>query len=350
MNDISKYIISSDASLSDALVALNNLSGDVLTLLVVDSQGRMLGTLTDGDVRRNLIATKDLSTNITAAMNVHFKYATAQKTDVRFIKEMRKAGVILLPILDENKKIITLYNLKKLHSVLPVDAVLMAGGKGERLRPLTESVPKPLLPVKGKAIIDYNIERLIRFGIEHISVTVNYLKEQLEEHFREPVNGVNVDCVPEPAFLGTIGSLSFIDTFYNDTILVMNSDLFTNIDYEEFFLHFKDHEADMSVASVPYTVNVPYGIFELEGREIKEIVEKPTYNYYANAGIYLIKRELLQLIPKDTFYNATDLIKYLIDNKYRVIRFPITGYWLDIGNHAEYAKACDLAHHIKQTV
>lgn len=347
MNDISKYIISSDASLSDALVALNNLSGDVLTLLVVDSEGRMLGTLTDGDVRRNLIATKDLETNITGAMNIHFKYATVNKTDVRFINEMRKAGVILLPVLDENKKIITLYNLKKLRSVLPVDAVLMAGGKGERLRPLTESVPKPLLPVNGKAIIDYNIDRLISFGIKHISVTVNYLKEQLEEHFSKPLNGVDVDCIPEPSFLGTIGSLSFIDTFYNDTILVMNSDLFTNIDYEEFFLHFKDNEADMSVASVPYTVNVPYGIFELEGREIRGIVEKPTYNYYANAGIYLIKRELLKLIPKDTYYDATDLIKYLIDNQYKVIRFPITGYWLDIGNHSEYAKACDLAHHIK---
>lgn len=347
MNDISKYIIASDASLNDALIALNNLSGDVLTLLVVDPEGRMLGTLTDGDVRRNLIATKDLNTNITGAMNVHFKYATINKTDVGFIQDMRKAGVILLPVLDEEKRIVSLYNLKKLRSVLPVDAVLMAGGKGERLRPLTESVPKPLLPVNGKAIIDYNIDRLISFGVEHISVTVNYLKEQLEAHFREPVEGIDIHCVPEPAFLGTIGSLSFIDTFYNDTILVMNSDLFTNIDYEEFFLHFKKHQADMSVASVPYTVNVPYGIFELDGREIKDIVEKPTYNYYANAGIYLIKKELLRFIPKDTFYNATDLIRDLIENNYNVIRFPITGYWLDIGNHSEYAKACDLAHHIK---
>lgn len=347
MNDISKYIIPSSATLNDALIALNNLSGDVLTLLVVDQTGKMLGTLTDGDVRRNLIVSKDLQTSITEAMNVHFKYATQNHTDVRFIHDMREAGVILLPVLDENKKIVTLYNLKKLRSVLPIDAVLMAGGKGERLRPLTERIPKPLLPVNGKPIIDYNIESLIHFGVNHISVTVNYLKEQIEEHFSKPIENVQVQCVPEPRFLGTIGSLSFIENFNNDTILIMNSDLFTNIDYEEFFLHFKDHQADMSVASVPYTVNIPYGIFELEGRDIKGVVEKPTYNYYANAGIYLIKKDLLKLIPRDTFYNATDLLKDLIENGYNVIRFPITGYWLDIGNHSEYAKACDLIHHIK---
>lgn len=347
MNDISKYIIPSSATLSDALIALNNLSGDVLTLLVVDQTGKMLGTLTDGDVRRNLIVSKDLQTSITEAMNVHFKYATQNHTDVRFIHDMREAGVILLPVLDENKKIVTLYNLKKLRSVLPIDAVLMAGGKGERLRPLTERIPKPLLPVNGKPIIDYNIERLIHFGVNHISVTVNYLKDQIEEHFSKPIENVQVQCVPEPRFLGTIGSLSFIENFNNDTILIMNSDLFTNIDYEEFFLHFKYHQADMSVASVPYTVNIPYGIFELEGRDIKGVVEKPTYNYYANAGIYLIKKDLLKLIPRDTFYNATDLLKDLIENGYNVIRFPITGYWLDIGNHSEYAKACDLIHHIK---
>lgn len=347
MNDISKYIIPSSATLNDALIALNNLSGDVLTLLVVDQTGKMLGTLTDGDVRRNLIVSKDLQTSITEAMNVHFKYATQNHTDVRFIHDMREAGVILLPVLDENKKIVTLYNLKKLRSVLPIDAVLMAGGKGERLRPLTERIPKPLLPVNGKPIIDYNIERLIHFGVNHISVTVNYLKDQIEEHFSKPIENVQVQCVPEPRFLGTIGSLSFIENFNNDTILIMNSDLFTNIDYEEFFLHFKDHQADMSVASVPYTVNIPYGIFELEGCDIKGVVEKPTYNYYANAGIYLIKKDLLKLIPRDTFYNATDLLKDLIENGYNVIRFPITGYWLDIGNHSEYAKACDLIHHIK---
>lgn len=224
----------------------------------------------------------------------------------------------------------------------------MAGGKGVRLRPLTETTPKPLLPVGGKSIIDYNIDSLMKNGIKHISVTVNYLHEQLEEHFAEPVNGVKIDCIKEPKFLGTMGATQFVTKFYNDVVLVMNSDLFTNIDYEDFYLHFKEHNADMSVAAVPYSISVPYGIFELEGRNIKGVKEKPIYNYFANAGIYLIKRELLENMPKNTFYNATDLMNDAVAAGKTVIRYPITGYWLDIGSHEEYKKANELVKHIKK--
>lgn len=347
MNDLSKYIINYKDTLSEALFRLNELSDDLLVLLVVDQFNKMVGTLTDGDVRRCLISKNDLSLSVHKAMNSHFKYVTETNVDVRYIREIKDLGVVLLPVLNKNNEIVDILNLRFYKSILPIDAVLMAGGKGERLRPLTEKIPKPLLPVKGKPIIDYNVDRLVNHGIKHISVTVNYLKDQIVEHFSEERFGVQIKCVSEPRFLGTIGSIVFVEHFYNDTVLVMNSDLFTNIDYEEFYLHFKDHNADMSVACVPYTVNVPYGIFELEGRSITGIVEKPTYNYYANAGIYLIKRSILELIPENTYFNATDLICYLITNKFSVIRFPITGYWLDIGNHSEYKKACDLAHHIK---
>jgi NDP-sugar pyrophosphorylase family protein len=222
----------------------------------------------------------------------------------------------------------------------------MAGGKGERLRPLTEKTPKPLLPVGGKAIIDHNIDRLIANGVKHINVTVNYLGEQLEEHFAEPRGEVLVHTVREPKYLGTIGSIRFVKEFYNDTILVMNSDLFTNINYEDFFLHFKEHDAEMSVAAVPYTVSVPYRIFDLDARDIQGLVEKPTYNYYANAGIYLIKKSALDEIPEDTFFNATDLIEKLIAENKKVIRFPLNGTWIDIGNPQEYQKANELVKHL----
>ena len=152
----------------------------------------------------------------------------------------------------------------------------MAGGKGERLRPLTEKTPKPLLPVGDKSIIDHNVDRLISYGVKHISVTVNYLKEQIEEHYAMPRNGVKVDTCREPQFLGTIGSIKFVESFYNDSVLVMNSDLFTNIDYEDFYLHFKQHDAEMSVAAVPYDVSIPYGILDLDGRDIKGLLEKPS--------------------------------------------------------------------------
>ena len=178
---------------------------------------------------------------------------------------------------------------------------------------------------------------------------MNYLGEQIEEHFREPVNGTHVKCVREVKFLGTIGALEIIKNWYNDTILLMNSDLFTNIDFESFYWHFKKHDADMSVAAVPYNVNIPYGIFELENtREIKGIKEKPSYYYYANAGIYLIKRELLSLIPKDTFYNATDFIEKLIEMNKKVIRYPITGYWVDIGKPDDFKKVQEFARNIRK--
>ena len=262
------------------------------------------------------------------------------------LKELKTNGITLLPILKKDGTIVRVYNLKKKKSVLPLDAVLMAGGKGERLRPLTELTPKPLLKVGDKAIIDYNIDNLISFGVSHISVTTNYLGEQIEKHFEEPREEVKVNCVREPQYLGTIGSIKFVETFYNDTILLMNSDLFTNINFEDFYLHFKRNNADMSVAAIPYSISVPYGIFELEERTIKGVKEKPTYNYYANSGIYLIKRKLLDLIPDGVFFNATDFMEMLIREGYNVIRFPLVGYWIDIGKHEDYKKAQEFVKHL----
>ena len=211
---------------------------------------------------------------------------------------------------------------------------------------MTEKTPKPLIKIGDKCIIDYNIVSLLSYGLNHISVTVNYLREQLEEHFSVPRDGVKIATVREPKYLGTIGSIKFVETFYNDTILVMNSDLFTNIDYEDFFLHFQQNDADMSVAAVPYVVKVPYGVFNLEGRNIKGVTEKPTISYYANAGIYLIKKERLELIPENEFFNATDFMDLLIKEGYKVIRYPISGYWIDIGQHDELERAREIAKHI----
>lgn len=346
MHDLSKYIIRVNASIKDALIALNRLSDSTLTLFVVDLHDKMVGTLTDGDVRRALIDGCDLNASVDRVMNHDFHYIGMNDLCVEGIRTLREKGITLLPVLTDEKKIQTVYNLKKKKSILPVDAVLMAGGKGERLRPLTERTPKPLLKVGDKCIIDYNVDRLIEYGVENINVTVNYLGEQIEKHFVEPRDQVQIHCVREPHYLGTIGSVKFIDKFYNDTVLVMNSDLFTNINFEDFFLHFKKNDADMSVAAIPYAVSVPYGIFDLEDRSIKGVREKPTYNYYANSGIYLIKKKLFDLIPDGSFYDATDLIVKLIEEKYLVIRFPLMGYWIDIGKHEDYKKAQDFVKHL----
>ena len=346
--DNSKYLIHDSESLLEALKQINALQQGPLVLFVVDDNKRMVGTLTDGDARRALISGAKLSDKASSVMHRDFNFVQDGVGNlVQNLHQQRVLKMKLVPILDTEHHIVDIINLEKYITRLPVDAVLMAGGKGERLRPLTEKTPKPLLPVGGKAIIDHNIDRLISYGVQHISVTVNYLREQLEEHYATPHNGIHVNCVREPKYLGTIGSIKLVESIYNDTVLVMNSDLFTNINYEDFYLHFKEHDAEMSVAAVPYTVSVPYGIFNLEGRDIHGLIEKPTYNYYANAGIYLIKRTALAEIPEDSFFNATDLIEKLISEKKKVIRFPLNGTWIDIGNPQEYQKANELVKHMK---
>ena len=344
---MNKHIINIDNTLLEALSRINTLYPDPLVLFVIDSEERMVGTLTDGDSRRALIAGVSVNDKAEKIMHRNFNYMNVYDIDnVQEIKRQKELNMKLVPILDEKKHIVEIINLHQFKTRLPVDAVIMAGGKGERLRPLTEKTPKPLLPVGDKAIIDHNVDRLISYGIKHISVTVNYLREQIEDHYRDPRNGVQVQTVGEPRFLGTIGSIKFVPTFFNDTVLLMNSDVFTNIDYEDFYLHFQQHDAEMSVAAIPYNVSIPYGILELEGRDIKGLLEKPKYTYYANAGIYLIKRRALDEIPDNIFFNATDLVEKLIDGGKKVIRYPLNGTWIDIGNPQEYQKAKDLVKHI----
>ena len=342
-----RYIINQHERLMDALKRINSLGLGPLVLFVVDDQDCMVGTLTDGDSRRALIAGASVCDTIDKVMHREFNFMHVDDIEnVLEIRHQKEMLMKLVPVLDNENHIVDIINLQQFKTRLPIDAVLMAGGKGERLRPLTEKTPKPLLPVGDKAIIDHNVDRLISYGISQISVTVNYLKEQIEEHYTEPRNGVKIQTVREPNFLGTIGSVKFVEQFYNDTILVMNSDLFTNIDYEDFFLHFQQYDADMSVAAIPYNISVPYGILDLDGRNIKGVLEKPQYNYYANAGIYLIKKKALDEIPVDRFFNATDLVEKLIVEGKKVIRYPLNGTWIDIGNPLEYQKAKDLVKHL----
>lgn len=337
------HLIKQDITLLEALSRINSVAPEPLVLFVLDENNRMVGTLTDGDSRRALIAGASVNDKVEKIMHRNFNYMKVEDIDdVKEIKRQRDLQMKLIPVLDADEHIIEIINLEKYKTRLPIDAVLMAGGKGERLRPLTEKIPKPLLKVGEKCIIDHNIDRLINFGVKHISVTVNYLKEQIEEHFAEPRGEVKVETVREPKFLGTIGSIRFVKEFYNDTVLVMNSDLFTNIDYEHFYLHFKEHNADMSVAAVPYDVDIPLGILNLEGRNITGLSEKPHFGYYANAGIYLIKKSALELIPEDRMFHSTDLVEALIAAGRSVIRFPIGGTWIDIGTPLEYRRANDM--------
>lgn len=345
------YIIKHSCSILEAISKINELSDSkLLTLLVVDDNGSMIGTITDGDIRRGLLIGKNTNDCISDIVNGEFTWVSDKGITPAELRQIKKKGVKLVPVLNDQKRIVKLLDFANNHSYLPIDAVLMAGGKGERLRPATLTTPKPLLNVGSKPIIDYNIDNLLNNGIENISVTVNYLADQIEEYFKEPrQNGVQINCVREPRYLGTMGSIKFVERWHNDTILVMNSDLFTNINLEDFYLHFMEHDADMSIVAVPYSVNIPYGIFEIENaRDIKGVKEKPSFHYYANAGIYLIKKEMLDVIPENEFFNATDFMDKLIENNKKVIRFPLSGYWIDIGKPEDFKKVQEIAQHLQQ--
>ena len=342
MMDTSRYIISQDASVIDALRMLNDLSGKAMTLFATDEAARITGTLTDGDIRRSLIAGAGLDTPVRDIMHRNFAAFRGTVPQIAEIREIRARHITLVPHLNTDGTLRRLYDFSIYHSILPIDAVLMAGGKGERLRPMTLETPKPLLKIGDKCIIDYNIESLARNGVTNISVTVNYLAEKLQEHFAQPVAGVQVKCVKEPCRLGTIGSLTLVDDLTNDTVLLMNSDLLTNINFEDMYIAHVEADADLTVAVIPYMVSVPYAIFRTEGSDVRGLEEKPTYNYYANAGIYMIKRSRLSIIPRGEYYDATDFLEALIEQGCRVRQFPINGTWIDIGSPDDFRAAQDL--------
>lgn len=350
MKDFSNNIIRQDKTVREAMKQLNQIPQSLI-LFVVNEGGKLVGTLTDGDIRRNLLeeAEEDLDIPVARFMQHQFRYLKQNQFDVQHIKELKQKGIKFIPFLNEDHEILKVFDLRQRNSILPVDAVIMAGGKGERLRPLTENKPKPLLEVGGKPILEHNIDRLNeQFGIYTFYLTVKYLGEQIEEYFKEgSKKGINV-CYhwEHDKPLGTIGALPYINHFPHDFILVMNSDILTTMDFEDFFLDFREKDADMAVATVPYRVKIPYGVLETDQDHIVDLKEKPTYTYYSNGGIYLLKKEVIQQIPKDTFYNATDLMEKLMNNEGKVTHYPVLGYWLDIGKQEDYERAKEDIEHL----
>lgn len=340
MEKFDKYLINKDASVRDALVQLDKLAADA-TLFVISESRELIGSITDGDVRRALIEGKDASSSVMDVINKAPKHIRKGENAIHKLIEFRSKNILIIPVLEKESDVIcNVINLRLHRSYLPIDAVIMAGGKGQRLKPLTDNTPKPLLKVGDTPIIERNIDRLGIYGIDDINISVNYLGEQLEAYFGDgSQKGLNINYVWEDSPLGTIGAVSQIESFQNDYILVMNSDLLTNIDFESFFMDFMESGADLSILSIPYTVDIPYAVLETEDHRIVSLKEKPRYTYYSNGGIYLMKKETLARIPKNAFYNATDLIEELIsDNKY-VKTYPLVDYWLDIGNHDDFKKA-----------
>lgn len=342
--DISSHLIPASATLREAFRKLNSLSGGNMTLFVVKSltAPELIGSLTDGDLRRAVIADADLEQSVAQACRRDCMKMDPTSGRYAAISGARLKGISLLPVIDDSGEIVEVIDLRKIKAELPLDAVLMAGGKGERLRPLTLDTPKPLLKVGNQAIIDYNIHELFANGIHNIFVTVNYLKEQLISHFDAPEFEGKVKCVSEPRRLGTMGSLSLINGLKADNLIVMNSDLLTSISFEKMYLQHESSGAELTMGVIPYSVSIPFAIIRSEGRKITGLTEKPTYNYFANAGVYMMKREVIDHIPQGEYLDAPDLVEGLIAKGMKVEYFPIEGLWIDIGSPDDYRYANEL--------
>lgn len=334
-----EHLIVSNSSIKDALKVLNSLGKDAIAF-VVDEDKKLIGSLTDGDVRRGLLKGVQLKQPVNDIIQSNPRFIRKGKWDFRKVIEYRENNYKVIPILDKDDRIVNVINFREFKSYLPIDVVVMAGGKGKRLRPLTENTPKPLLKVGEKPILDHNIKRLSLFGMDNFWISVNYLGEQIIEYFGDgKQKNVNINYVREVKPLGTIGSVSKIHNFFHDYIMVTNSDILTNLDYEDFFYRFKEEGADFAVVTIPYKVDIPYAVLETEDGHVVDFKEKPSYTYYSNGGIYLMKRDIIDYVPNDSFFNMTDLMEKLIIEGKKLLSYPFSGYWLDIGKPEDFEKA-----------
>jgi dTDP-glucose pyrophosphorylase len=339
MRHFTEYLIYSNTSVQDALKSLNKLAVDAI-LFLVDDNKKLLGSLTDGDLRRGFINGLNLESDLVKFIQPNPKFIQQGKYNLKEIIALRKRFFTIFPVLDAQMCVINVVNFRHLKSYLPVDALIMAGGRGQRLKPLTDTTPKPLLKVGNKPIIEHNIDRLNTFGIDDIWISVRYLGDQIVEFFKDGnKKAIRINYVWEKDALGTAGALALVESFIHDHVLLMNSDLLTNIDFEDLYLFFEEQNADLVVACIPYQINVPYAVMETKDNLVTGFKEKPTYTHYSNAGIYLMKKEVVKLIPKHELFNATDLMEKLIKQNKKVVAYPLMSYWLDIGKHEDFQKA-----------
>lgn len=346
-SDFKQHIILEERTVLEALARLDKLAADAI-LFVVDGDNKLKGSLTDGDVRRGLLKGLSVDHPIKDLIHPNPKFIRKDSYSLDEIVSFREGNFKIIPIVDKENKIINVINFRLQKSYLPVDAVIMAGGRGERLKPLTDKIPKPLLKVGNKPIIEHNIDRLASYGIDDYYISLRYLGEQIESYFKSgDSKNIHIQYIYEDRPLGTIGALGKVENFGHGAVLLMNSDLLTNLNYEDFYLDFIKSGADLSILTIPYDVNIPYAVLETENGHVLSLQEKPTYTYYSNGGIYLLKKEILEMIPKDEFYNATDLIEALIKGGRKVSSYPLRGYWLDIGKHEDYNKAQRDITHLK---
>ena len=332
-------IIYTNQSIKECLKKINDNRGEAV--IVIEKNKKVKGVITDGDIRRAIINGASNNESVLKFCNSDFKYIKNNESNVNEIISLRNDKIFIIPIVNDNMELVEILNLNLNKNILPLDVVIMAGGRGERLKPLTDNCPKPLLKVGNKPILEHNVSHLIKYGIKKFHISINYLGEMIIDFFNQTKFNLNVEInfINEKFPMGTIGALSKLKSIESDTILLINSDVLTTIEYDKFYLDFIKNKSDVSVAAIDYSVNIPYAIFDVKNENIHGFKEKPKLNFKASSGMYLIKKDLLKYIPKDKKFDATDFIKLIIDKNYKLSWFDLDNYWLDIGKHSDFIKA-----------
>lgn len=333
--------IGPEATLQDAIGAIDQ--GECGIALVVDDGLQMIGVVTDHDVRRALLSGEGLGSLIGPYVNCSPVTADADMPRERIYELIRRTGRSPVPLLDGEGRVV---GLESLNSVLNSGglgghtAVIMAGGLGLRLRPLTERVPKPMLPVRDKPVLQIILEKLRNYGFRRIFISVNHCRDAIESFFGNGGDmGLDIDYLREDRPRGTAGSLKLLPVRPERPFMVMNGDLLTNVNFESLMRYHRASEQKMTVCTRPHEVRIPYGVVRLSGQQIVGLEEKPAHTYLVNAGIYVLDPEVLDLIPQKGSMDMPNLISETIDRWNSVGTFPIHEYWLDIGQHHDYERA-----------
>ncbi len=338
--------LSSKALLCDVVRAIEDSRRRIA--VVVSNERRVLGTLTDGDVRRCLLAGGSLQTPAVEAMNRSPLVAAVGSSTSYLLKLMRQGNVMSIPIVDKEERFVQVVHLTDLdpeNGEIAVEtcfaaAVIMAGGEGTRLQPLTKTMPKPMVNICGVPLLERQVRRLAKAGIRRIYISVNYMSHVIEDHFGDgSAFGIKIDYLREKNKLGTAGALSLLPERPKGPLIVINGDILTTSDFISLYTYHNDNGAIVTVAAVDYRVNIPYGVIRTNGSYVTGWEEKPSQRFLCNAGIYALTPEAIDFIPAERFYNMTDLIENCMTHKYKVAVFPVHEYWSDIGTPDDLEKA-----------
>ena len=340
MKNWSEILLNSKSSLKESIDVLHY--GGLRIALVVDNNRKLLGTVTDGDIRRVLIKHTDMDCVITKVMNANPITAQELQSKGVIMSLMKDLNLMHVPIINKHG---TLVGLETLHHLLkdtkhdnPV--FLMAGGFGTRLYPLTKDTPKPLLKVGSKPILEMIIEQFISHGFHNFYISTHFKSEQIRNYFKDGrLHNVNIKYIHEDIPIGTAGSLGLLpDNLPDLPVIVMNGDLLTKVDFKNLLRFHSEHNLGATMCVRGYDFQVPYGVVEIDNYNIKEIKEKPVHKFFVNAGIYVLNRSLINKIDGKAYLDMTDFLGKELDNG-GVSAFPIHEYWLDIGQMEEYEKA-----------